>query len=265
MKKPFSKLFSGKDQPESGASVTQAHDSYDGQDESLNMNEPSTSQSGSNASPEQPDTQAPVTEDANNDNAPSDVVEEASDNLADALQTAEAERDEFKDQYLRARAEAENIRRRADQQRANDRKYAVEGFARELLDVRDSLDHAGSVELDADASAASQQMREGLELTLKQMDAAMEKFHVEAVAPETGEKFDPECHQAMSTMPAEGVPANHIVNAFRKGYRLHDRLLRPAMVVVASAVDGAAVAEESANQAESGKEEAEADSGQSNT
>jgi molecular chaperone GrpE len=141
------------------------------------------------------------------------------------------------DQYLRARAEAENIRRRAENDVANARKYGVERFASEMLVVRDSLEHAGTVDLNEDDSGAVAKMREGLELTVKQMDSVFERFGVEEVAPQPGERFDPERHQAMTMQATDEVAPNHVVTVVRKGYVLQDRLLRPAMVIVAKAGD----------------------------
>jgi len=151
-----------------------------------------------------------------------------------ALEEAIVKADAANDQYLRACAEMENIRRRSQIEIANARKYAVERFAVELLAVHDSLDQAATVDLSNAAKQAVEQMQEGLTLTLKQLDSAFEKFSIELIDPEVGEAFDPELHQAMSMQPSEEVEPDHIVLAIQKGYRLHGRLLRPAMVVVAA-------------------------------
>lgn len=151
------------------------------------------------------------------------------------LDQARALLEEYKDSFLRAKAEAENTRRRAEADVASARKFGVERFAGEMLAVKDSLDLARSVELDPQDSPALAKMLEGLELTLKQMDGVFERFSIEEVAAEVGEKFDPERHQAMTTEPSREMDPNHIVRVIQKGYRLHDRLLRPAMVIVASA------------------------------
>ena len=128
----------------------------------------------------------------------------------------------------------ENIRRRSQNEIQSARKYAVEGFAQELLSVKDSLDQAAQVELSDAAGEAVIKMKEGLELTLKQLETALSKFAVEEVEAAPGVKFNPEHHQAISMVPSEDVPSDHIVSVMQKGFLLKDRLLRPAMVVVAS-------------------------------
>ncbi|MDZ7839744.1 MAG: nucleotide exchange factor GrpE [Gammaproteobacteria bacterium] len=159
------------------------------------------------------------------------------------LEAVRAELAEQKDRYLRAAAEADNVRRRADNDIANARKYAIEGFAAEILSVRDSLEIARSLEINEDDAGAVAKMKEGLDLTLKQLDSALSKFAVEVVDPQKGDKLDPERHQAMTTQESENVPPNHILNVLQKGYTIHDRLLRPAMVVVARKPEGETQAE----------------------
>lgn len=165
------------------------------------------------------------------------------ESLAAQLEAAQAELAEQKDRYLRAAAEADNIRRRADNDIANARKYAIEGFASELLAVRDSLEIARSLEISENDAGAVAKMKEGVELTLKQLDNALSKFAVEVVDPQKGDKLDPERHQAMTTQESDNVPPNHIVSVLQKGYTIHDRLLRPAMVVVAKKSAGETQAE----------------------
>jgi len=143
------------------------------------------------------------------------------------------ELEQARENLLRASAEVENIRRRAENDVINARKYAVEKFAAEVLLVRDSLDSAAQVDLDADRREIIEKMSEGLTLTLKQLDNAMHKFDIVEVTPEPGEKLDPEKHQAMGLAEAEGIDTNHIVTVIQKGYTIKDRLLRPAMVMVA--------------------------------
>lgn len=159
------------------------------------------------------------------------------------LEAVKAELAEQKDYYMRAVAEAENIRRRADNDIANARKYAIEGFASEILAVRDSLEIARALEISEDDAGAMAKMKEGLDLTLKQLDSALAKFSVEVVDPQKGDKLDPERHQAMTTQESDNVPPNHILNVLQKGYTIHGRLLRPAMVVVAKKPQDAAQAE----------------------
>jgi len=153
--------------------------------------------------------------------------------LAAELEAARAEVAEHKDRYMRAAAEAENVRRRAENDIASARKYAVEGFAAEVLAVRDSLEIARSLEINEDDAGAVAKMKEGLDLTLKQLDSTLSKFSIEAIDPQKGDKLDPEKHQAMSTQESDNVPPNHILSVIQRGYTIHGRLLRPAMVVVA--------------------------------
>ena len=154
--------------------------------------------------------------------------------LIDRLTEANAENTRMKDSVLRARAEVENIRRRSRNEVVAAHKYAIEGFAQELLGVKDSLDRASTVELDESAGEAVRQMKEGLGLTLKQLDIAMAKFAVVEVEAAPGIRFDPERHQAISTAHSDEVGADHIVTVVQKGFLLKERLLRPAMVVVAT-------------------------------
>jgi molecular chaperone GrpE len=156
-------------------------------------------------------------------------------NEADALSAAQAElatlqakNTELADNYLRAKAEAENARRRADEEIAKARKFAVESFAESLLPVTDSLE-AGLQQPDATAA----QIREGTEATLKQLKSALERNRVVEINPASGEKFDPHQHQAISMVPAE-QEANTVVGVLQKGYLIADRVLRPALVTVAA-------------------------------
>ena len=146
--------------------------------------------------------------------------------LKDQLESAQ-------DRSLRAQAEVENIRRRSTNEQINTRKFAIEKFASEMLAVKDSLDLARQVELTADNQSAIEKMNEGLSLTLKQLDSIFEKFSIEVIAPEQGEKLNPELHQAMTVQQTDEVENNCILTVIQKGYKLHERLLRPAMVVIA--------------------------------
>ena len=154
--------------------------------------------------------------------------------LETALSEAQATIKEQQDGVLRARADADNARKRAQGEIVNARRFALESFAGELLNVRDSLGLARAVDLTGGDNLV-EQMIEGLELTLKQLDAAFERFSVFEVSPEVGDKLDPESHQAMSLVESTDVAPNHICQVVQKGYRLHGRLLRPAMVIVAKA------------------------------
>lgn len=153
--------------------------------------------------------------------------EEAS---AEALAAARAEALEYRDRFLRAKAETDNVRRRSEQDIANVRKFALEGFAGEVLGVRDNLERALSVDMSRDDVVAK--VLEGLNLTLAQLDGILEKFGLVMVDPQ-GERFDPERHQAMTTADSSDVPPGHVVSVMQKGYLLNGRLLRPALVIVA--------------------------------
>ena len=136
---------------------------------------------------------------------------------------------ELNDAFLRARAEADNTRRRADEEISQARKYAVESFAESLLPVMDSLQAAI-----AQPDAATAQVLEGVHATLRQLAAALERNKVIEIAPPAGTKFDPRQHQAISVVPAE-QEANTVVMVLQKGYLISDRVLRPALVTVAAA------------------------------
>lgn len=145
--------------------------------------------------------------------------------LAAALEKADANWE----LYLRSQAEIENVRRRAEKDLGNAHKFGVEKFASELLGVKDSLELGLSVE-DADA----EKLREGTELTLKMLTQMMEKFNITAVDP-VGESFDPNLHQAMTMQESSEHAPNTVIAVMQKGYLLNDRLMRPAMVIVAKA------------------------------
>ena len=153
--------------------------------------------------------------------------------LIKELQVANQQLSEVKDGFLRAKADVENIRRRSQNEVVSARKYAVEGFAQELLSVKDSLDQAAKVDLDSATEAALPKMKEGLELTSKQLEATFTRFSVTEVEAGPGVKFNPEFHQAISMVPGGEIESDHIVDVMQKGFLLKDRLLRPAMVVVA--------------------------------
>lgn len=144
------------------------------------------------------------------------------------LQAALDKANENYDLFLRAKAEADNVRRRAQEDVAKAHKFAVESFAESLVPVIDSLEKALET-----AEATPDPMRAGIELTLKQLQAAFEKNNLRAINP-VGEKFDPHRHQAISVVPApDGVAPNHVVSVLQKGWTIADRVLRPALVTVA--------------------------------
>ena len=149
------------------------------------------------------------------------------------LEQLQADVKEHKEKYLRAMAEVENTRRRAENDVSSARKFAIESFAGETLSVRDSLELASTIEITAEDSGVIDKMKEGLDLTLKQLDRVFAKFGIEPIDPEPGEKLDPERHQAMTVQESSDIEPNHIVAVIQKGYLIHDRLLRPAMVIVA--------------------------------
>lgn len=151
------------------------------------------------------------------------------------LDLAQAALEDHKEKYLRAMAELDNVRRRAANDVVGARKFAVDGFAREALQVRDSLELARAVELSEEDKGVVEKMKEGLDLTLKQLDAVFDKFGIKVVEPAPGDKLDPELHQAMTIQESDEIQPNHIITVIQKGYAIHDRLLRPAMVIVAKA------------------------------
>ena len=142
------------------------------------------------------------------------------------LKQAELAAQEHHDAWLRAKAETENVRKRAQIDVANAHKYALESFAQELLPVRDSLEAALNSE-----NLTLESLISGVELTLKQLDTAFEKVNIKEINP-LGEMLDPHKHQAMTTVESDAEP-NSIVSVFQKGYELNDRLVRPALVSVA--------------------------------
>ncbi|MBU1236162.1 MAG: nucleotide exchange factor GrpE [Gammaproteobacteria bacterium] len=162
------------------------------------------------------------------DAEPAPDTGETMPSLADLLKAAELKAEEHHDAWLRAKAEAENVRRRAQDDIAKAGKFAAEKFAGELLAVKDSLEAALATQ-DQDFDA----LRAGVELTLKQLVAAFERSSVTEIDP-LDEKFDPHRHQAISQMEADGEP-NRIVQVLQKGYALHERILRPALVIVSKA------------------------------
>jgi molecular chaperone GrpE len=135
---------------------------------------------------------------------------------------------EMSDAFLRAKADAENTRRRAEEEMGKARKFAVEAFAESLLPVKDSLEAAIAI-----PDATPEQMLEGVHATLRQLTQALERNKVVQIAPPAGTKFDPHQHQAISVVPAE-QEANTVVAVLQKGYLIADRVLRPALVTVSA-------------------------------
>lgn len=135
---------------------------------------------------------------------------------------------EHKDQVLRAHAEMENVRRRAQDEVSKARKFGIESFAESMVPVKDSLEAALS-----QSDQTQEDLRSGIEMTLKQLVSGFERNHLKEIAPAPGTKFDPHQHQAIATVPAE-QEANTVVLTLQKGYLIADRVLRPALVTVAA-------------------------------
>ena len=183
------------------------------QDHFLNQDDSKSPQ----AEHESPEGIRPEAEEAGGERMPS---------LQELLRQAELQAQEHHDAWLRAKAETENIRRRAQIDVANAHKYGVESFADALLPVKDSLEAALAAQNDTVES-----LRSGVDITLRQLKSVFEKFSLSEVDP-TGQKFDPHRHQAMSMVESDQEP-NTVVQVLQKGYVLHDRVVRPALVTVA--------------------------------
>ncbi len=156
---------------------------------------------------------------------------DAAPSSQETLARAQAEAIEFRDLYLRAKADIENIRRRGQEDVAKAHKFAIEGFAESLLPVRDSLEMTL-----ANAAASPESLKEGVDATLRLLVSAFERARVTELNP-VGQKFDPNRHQAISMVPVAStnppVATNHVVAVLQKGFLINDRVLRPAMVTVA--------------------------------
>jgi molecular chaperone GrpE len=168
--------------------------------------------------------------------SPEEALAAAAVSEADALATLtnevtllKAQNADLAEQFLRAKAEAENTRRRAEEEMSKARKFAVESFAESLLPVGDSLEAGLAIQ-----EATREQLREGSEATLKQLKSALERHRVMQIDPPAGTKFDPHQHQAISMVPAD-QEANTVVSVLQKGYSIAERVLRPALVTVAAA------------------------------
>ncbi len=149
-----------------------------------------------------------------------------------------AERDEWKDRALRAVAEADNVKRRAEREMNDARAYAITRFARDLLGVADNLSRALQAAPKENADAAVGGLVTGLEMTEKSLLSAFESNGLTRVAPEAGEAFDPNLHQAMMEQPSDAVPPGKVIQTMQAGYALFGRVVRPAMVVVAARGSG---------------------------
>lgn len=184
-----------------------------------------------NAAPQADTTAAAATEAAQASAGQAGVppaAESDQSNLEAQLSATEAKLAEMHDAFMRAKADAENIRRRAQEDVTKAHKFAIESFAEAMVPVRDSLEMALKVE-----TQTVEAIREGVEMTLKQLTAAFEKNRLVEVMPAAGEKLDPNKHQAVAVVPSE-QEANTVVTVLQKGYMIADRLLRPAIVTAAA-------------------------------
>ncbi len=161
----------------------------------------------------------------NADNATAADAGDVMPSMEELLQAAERTAQEHYDAWMYAKAESENIRRRAAEDISKAQKFAVERFSNEVLAVKDSLEAGLAVE-----TATVDSFKSGMELTLKQLTSVFEKFNIAEINP-VGEKLDPHRHQAISMVASE-LPANTVVSVMQKGYTLNDRVLRPALVLV---------------------------------
>ena len=174
----------------------------------------------------------PIPEDESMQESGTEHQAASPEQLTALLEDARAKADENWDQLLRTRAEMENLKRRHANELEKAHKFALDGFVRELLQVRDSLElgHDAAPDEGTDIN----RLREGTELTLKLLTGVMGKFGVEQVNPQ-GEPFNPEFRQAMTMQPRDDVPPNTVVSVVQKGYLLNGRLVRPALVIVSAA------------------------------
>lgn len=152
---------------------------------------------------------------------------------ADEIARLTAERDALRDKFMRALADAENARKRADKDRRDAEQYGGSRLARDLLPVHDALTRALEAATEEQRAAAAA-LIEGVELTLRELDNVFARHGVTVIRPATGEKFDPALHEAMFEAAVPGTAAGHIIQVMDNGFRLHDRLLRPAKVGVSS-------------------------------
>lgn len=166
--------------------------------------------------------------------APEKAKEKNYEELLAKYKAAEERANQQWDLAVRAKAEVENVRRRAEKDLEKAHKFSIEKFATEMLDVIDSLERASQACSQADSNVES--LHEGIELTLKMFSDALGKFGVQAIDP-TGELFNPELHEAISMLPQPNVAPNTVIEVIQKGYSIHGRLLRPARVVVSKAAE----------------------------
>lgn len=167
------------------------------------------------------------------DAEPEDAGSEADDALQAELEELRAERDDLRDRFMRALAEVENIRKRSERDRYEAERYGGSRLARDILPVHDNLRRALSAATE-DQGEVSSALVEGVELTMRELLSVFKKHGIEMVAPERGDRFDPQLHQAMFEAPVPETKAGEIIEITEVGFTLHDRLLRPAKVGVSS-------------------------------
>lgn len=230
-----------------------------------------TNPENDNPAPESQRTAQPGAEQAAGEAAPAATAAgEAPASLDVQLAALAAERDDFKDRYLRAYAEAENIRKRAEREKLDTSKYAIASFAREVLSVGDNLRRAMSASSTAgeERSPALEALIQGVELTEQELRKILERNGIRLIDAE-GQPFDPNFHQAVMEREDKAVAAGTVLQVFQEGYRIEDRVLRPAMVVVSKggfkAVKTTAAAEAAASPAGSGDTETGSDQAAGNS
>ncbi|WP_439104696.1 nucleotide exchange factor GrpE [Celeribacter marinus] len=162
-----------------------------------------------------------------------DEMEEEFDAQADELETVRAERDEFRDRFMRSMAETENMRKRAERDRREAENYGGSKLARDMLPVFDNLKRAVDVITDEQREAQAA-LIEGIELTMRELLSVFGRHGIEVISPEIGEKFDPNMHEAMFEAAVPATKSGEIIQIMNVGFMIHDRLLRPAQVGVSS-------------------------------
>ena len=182
--------------------------------------------------------------DPNNDDFLDDIDTAQSEEYADRaaemddgeveLDSIRAERDDYRERFMRALADAENTRKRADKDRREAEKYSGSKLARDMLPVYDNLKRALEAATD-EQRAAFGPLLEGVELTMRELLSVFSKHGIEPISPQVGDRFDPQLHQAMFEAPVPDTTAGDIIQVSVEGFTLHDRLLRPAQVGVSSA------------------------------
>ena len=173
---------------------------------------------------------------------PIDITDESAetpefDAVLEEIETLRNERDEFRDRFMRALADSENMRKRSERDRREAEQYGGSKLARDLLPVYDNLSRALEAATD-EQKEISAALLEGVELTMRELVNVFKKHGIEPVTPEVGDKFDPQVHQAMFEAPLPGTKAGEIIQVTQAGFMLHDRLLRPAQVGVSSTSAG---------------------------